>query len=166
MSYYYAESAAVSFSIPVQEQALWEQGYEAGYYGEAQSKLVTVDAGGYSTTVRAAGFSGVAYRGGYAEGRRDAAAGKPNAYVEADAAQAELEADIMAMADAMAEGRSETIAPEPAPKESDKLFGFTLPNTYNCIQSALYQLERGNQDQAIAFLKSGQDCLVKAGLSW
>jgi len=47
----------------------------------------------------------------------------------------------------------------------ERIQGFTLPNTYNCIQSALYQLERGNQDQAIAFLKSAQACLIKAGVT-
>jgi hypothetical protein len=48
----------------------------------------------------------------------------------------------------------------------ERLQGFTLPNTYNCIQSALYQLERGNSEAAIAFLKNAQGCLIKAGLRW
>jgi len=47
----------------------------------------------------------------------------------------------------------------------ERLQGFTLPNTYNCIQSALYQIERGNQNQAIAFLKSAQAGLIKAGVT-
>jgi len=47
----------------------------------------------------------------------------------------------------------------------ERLQGFTLPNAYSCIQSALYQLERGNQDQAIAFLKSAQSSLIKAGVT-
>jgi hypothetical protein len=48
----------------------------------------------------------------------------------------------------------------------ERLQGFTLPNTYNCIQSALYQLSIGNEAQAIAFLKSAQASLIKAGLKW
>lgn len=48
----------------------------------------------------------------------------------------------------------------------ERLQNFTMPAVYNGIQSALYQLSIGNQDQAIAFLKSAQGCLIKAGLRW
>lgn len=52
----------------------------------------------------------------------------------------------------------------PKPESIERIQGLYLPNSYSCIQSALYQLERGNQAQAIAFLKSAQASLIKAGV--
>jgi hypothetical protein len=37
-----------------------------------------------------------------------------------------------------------------------------LPNTWNCIQSALYQLEIGNPERARQFLESAAKSLAKA----
>jgi cellobiose-specific phosphotransferase system component IIA len=37
-----------------------------------------------------------------------------------------------------------------------------LPNAKNCIQSALYQIERGNSAVAVEFLKSAKRSLDKA----
>ncbi len=43
--------------------------------------------------------------------------------------------------------------------EQDRVQRLHLPNCYNCIQAAIYQIEQGNTEQAIAFLKSAQATL-------
>lgn len=43
--------------------------------------------------------------------------------------------------------------------EPDQVQSFHLPNCYNCIQAAIYQIEQGNSEQAITFLKSAQATL-------
>lgn len=43
--------------------------------------------------------------------------------------------------------------------EPDQVQRLHLPNCYNYIQAAIYQIEQGNPQQAIAFLKSAQATL-------
>lgn len=46
----------------------------------------------------------------------------------------------------------------------NELFDLHLPNAYGCIQSALFQLERGNLERTQAFLEAAGRSLSKAGI--
>jgi len=43
--------------------------------------------------------------------------------------------------------------------ESEQCFSLHLPNCWNAIQSAIYQIRQDNSEQAITFLKSAQESL-------
>jgi cellobiose-specific phosphotransferase system component IIA len=46
-----------------------------------------------------------------------------------------------------------------------KVQGLHLPNAWNSIQSALYQLQQGNTTSAIAFLERAKSSLREAGVN-
>uniref|UniRef100_B8HMV0 Uncharacterized protein n=1 Tax=Cyanothece sp. (strain PCC 7425 / ATCC 29141) TaxID=395961 RepID=B8HMV0_CYAP4 len=45
-----------------------------------------------------------------------------------------------------------------------EIFDLHLPNCWNSIQSALWQLQQGNPEQAKQFLEAAQRSLNKAGI--